>query len=83
MMSKKKKIIELERQISKLKQTIEEKNNEISTLNIQSCEDKRHCSELCQRCIHAISYYETNFCGTYKRYMCELDNKCKDYRTCD
>lgn len=72
MLNKKKRIAELEAENHMLKK-------EIETLKSRLNGDK-YCSNLCQRCIHAISY--PSYCaigGAYTAYMCELDNKCKDY----
>lgn len=81
MMNKKKRIIELEEQILVLKKAVEEKNSKIEILESRIKGD-RNCSHLCQRCEHAINYPVFNAqTGTYTHFSCELDNKCRDYRS--
>lgn len=75
-----KKIMKLQEQILDLQRDIEEKDKEIATLK-GKLSGERHCSQLCQRCIHAIPYPVWNaITGTYTSYLCELDNKCKEYK---
>lgn len=80
MINKKKRIAELESEIARLSVELKSKNDEINSLKSRLSGD-RYCSTFCQRCIHAISYSAYSaFGGTYTSYMCELDNKCKDYK---
>lgn len=79
MLNKKKRIAELEREIAKLSTELKNKNDEIDNLESRLSGD-RYCSTFCQRCIHAISYPAYSALGsTYTSYICELDNKCRDY----
>ena len=83
MLNKKKRIAELESEIARLSADLKSKNDEIDDLESRLRGD-RVCSISCQRCIHAIKYPVYNaFGSTYTSYMCELDNKCKDYKTED
>lgn len=67
-------IAEKEEKIIHLKNEIAEKEEEIATLK-GKLSGNRHCSQLCQNCIHAVNNY--SYCGN--RYLCELDNKCRDF----
>lgn len=81
MLNKKKRIAELECKIARLSVELKSKNDEINSLKSRLSGD-RYCSTFCQRCIHAISCVAYNpISGSYTSYMCELDNKCKDYKT--
>lgn len=53
--------------------------NEIKTLKSRLRGD-RYCSEICQHCTHIIKHsYNQPFGNAYTSYICELDNKCKNY----
>lgn len=76
-----KKIMKLQEQILDLQRDIEEKDKEIEVLK-SKLRGERHCSQICQRCKHAIPYtLWSGITGLYTDYLCELDNHCNDYLT--
>lgn len=73
-------IMLLHAQIFDLQRDIGEKDKEIEKLKSR-LSGERHCSQLCQRCVHAIPYFERYaIVGKRTSYLCELDNKCKEYK---
>lgn len=82
MFNKKEKMIsDLKHQIRDLKAEISAKDNEINNYKSRLKGD-RACSTLCKNCQHAIEdKYFSGFMGLATTYSCELDNRCKDFKS--